>query len=221
MSVRIRIALAGLAVCVACAAPAAARAEEHGSGHEVAGHHEGHDISQIKWLPAVGRAAKEAPRAPAFVWMVVNFLVLVGLLYYASRGTVKRFLADRRNRLMANIDEAARMKQEAEARHEEYSGKLDRMEEEEEEIREDLLTAALKDKDRLVADAGARAEKMRTEAVRLVERERAEAEFRLRREAAGRAVEVAREILAARIGPGEHRRLVDDYMRMLEGQVEP
>jgi F-type H+-transporting ATPase subunit b len=152
--------------------------------------------------------------------MVINFLVLVGLLYFAGRKTVERFLRDRRDRLMASIDEASRMKKEAEERHADYSGRLERIKDEEQRIRDELVTAAVKEKERLVADAGARAEKMRSEARTLVDREQAEASFVLRRETAGRAVDVARSILEQRIGPGEHRKLVDEYMRLLESQVK-
>jgi len=184
---------------------------EHGAAH-------GHDVSQIKWLPST--AEGDERDYPAYLWMVVNFLVLAGLLYFAGRKTVARFLKERRDRLMASIDEASRLKEEAEGRHAEFSEKLDRMKEEEDRIREDLVTAAEREKERLVADAGTRAEKMRAEARKLVERERAEAQLVLRREAADKAVGVAREILLKKIGPGEHRRLVEDYMKLLDTQVK-
>ncbi len=193
----------------------------HERVHEEAGHEEhggGHDISQIKWLPST--AEDDGRDYPAYVWMLINFLVLAGLLYFAGRKTVAKFLKERRDRLMASIDEAALLKEEAEGRHAEFSGKLDRMREEEGRIREDLVTAAEREKERLIADAGTRAEKMRAEARQLVERERAEAQLVLRREAAGKAVDVARDILVKKIGPGEHRRLVDDYMNLLETQVK-
>jgi len=195
----------------------------HERVHEVAGHEEhggghGHDISQIKWLPST--AKDDGRDYPAYVWMLINFLVLAGLLYFAGRKTVAKFLNERRDRLMASIDEAAQLKEEAEGRHAEFSGKLDRMREEESRIREDLVTAAEREKERLIADAGTRAEKMRAEARQLVERERAEAQLVLHREAARKAVDVARDILVKKIGPGEHRRLVDDYMNLLETQVK-
>jgi F-type H+-transporting ATPase subunit b len=218
-------------LCVALPAAALAQDEEHTPaavvGHEemheeAAGEHHGghggHDISQIKWLPST--AEDDERDYPAYIWMVVNFLVLAGLLYFAGRKTVARFLKERRDRLMASIDEASRLKEEAEGRHAEFSEKLDRMKEEESRIRDDLVTAAEREKERLIADAGTRAEKMRAEAKRLVERERAEAQLVLRREAADRAVEVARDILTKKIGPGEHRSLVDDYMKLLDTQVK-
>lgn len=189
----------------------------HEEGHDEHGGH-GHDISQVKWLPST--AEDDERHYPAYLWMVINFLVLLAILYYAGRKTVARFLKERRDRLMASIDEASHLKQEAQERHRDYSGRLSKIEHEEERIRDELVTAAVKDKDRLMADAGARAEKMRSEAKVLVDRERAEAELRLRRETAGRAVEVAREILVKRIGPGEHKRLVDDYMKLIESQVK-
>jgi F-type H+-transporting ATPase subunit b len=190
--------------------------EEAGEAHGEHGH--GHDVSQIKWMPST--AEDEERDYPAYLWMVINFLVLVGLLYFAGRKTVARFLKERRDRLMASIDEASRLKEEAEGRNAEFTEKLDRMKEEEGRIREELVTAAEREKERLVADAGTRAEKLRAEARKLVERERAEAQLVLRREAADKAVGVAREILLEKIGPGEHRRLVDDYMKLLDTQVK-
>jgi len=190
--------------------------EEAEAGHGE--HGGGHDISQIKWLPST--AEDDERDYPAYFWMLINFALLASLLYFGGRKTVARFLKDRRDRLMASIDEATRLKKEAEGRHEEYSTKLARMKEEESRIREDLVTGAEREKERLIADAGIRAEKMHAEARQLVERERAEAQLVLRRDAAEKAVGVARGILVEKIGPGEHRRLVDDYMKLLDTQVK-
>jgi F-type H+-transporting ATPase subunit b len=226
------IVLAALLASAALSGPALAQEEEHTpaavigheqvheeaeAGHEEQGGH-GHDISQIKWLPST--AEDDERDYPAYVWMVINFIVLAGLLFFAGRKTVAKFLKERRDRLMASIDEASLLKKEAEGRHAEFTEKLDRMKEEEGRIREDLVTSAEREKERLIADAGTRAEKMRAEARQLVERERAEAQLVLRRETADKAVGVARGILVKKIGPGEHRRLVDDYMKLLDTQVK-
>jgi F-type H+-transporting ATPase subunit b len=186
---------------------------EHGPGH-------GHDVSQINWVRWYWSEGYTKDEPPPFIAMVFNFAVLLLLLYFASRKTVKRYLRERRDRLMESIDEASRLKKEAEESHKLYTEKLARMKEEEEQIRDELLKAAKREKDRLVADAGARAEKMRSEAKRLVEQEQAEAAQRLKHETVTRAIEVARESLEKKIGPGEQRKLVNEYLAQLGEQVK-
>jgi len=192
--------------------------EVHGEGEGHGSEQAGHDMSQIKWLPSTSK--EDAREYPAFFWMVLNFLVLAALLYFAGRKSVASFLGNRRNRIMASMDEASRIKKEAEERHAEYSRRLSRIKEEERSIRDELLGAAIRDKERLVADAGARAEKLRAEARIIAEREGEEARLVLRRETADKAVRVAHEILEKRLGPGEHRRLVEDYLQLMEKQVK-
>ncbi len=189
-----------------------ATGDEHGHG--------GHDISQINWVRWYWSEGYTKKEGAPFVAMVFNFLVLVLLLYFAARKSVARFLKDRRDRLMENIDEASRVKKEAEESHKHYAERLSMMKQEEQQIRDELLKAAVRDKDRVLADAGSRAEKMRAEARRLVDQEQAEASSRLRREAAIAAVDVAREVLTKKIGPGEQRKLVDHYLGQLGGQVK-
>lgn len=200
------------------AAEAHGEAEAHAEAHDEAhGGHHGHDISQINWVRWYWSEGYTKEEGAPFIGMVLNFIVLLLILYWAGRKAVPPFLKNRRDRLMENIDEASRMKKEAEESHKHYSEKLSKMEKEEEEIRDELLKAAVREKERLLADAGARAEKMRAEAKRLVQQEEAEAEKRLRDETSRRAVDVARGILEKKIGPGEQRKLVDQYLTQLGG----
>ena len=179
-----------------------------------AGHGEGHhaDISQINWL------RWKKGENPPFIAVIVNFLALAAIIFFAGRKTVAVFLKDRRDRVMAEIDESARQKKEAEARHAEYADKLAHMDREEKAIREELLSAAARERDKLVADAGARAQKMREEAARLAEQEMDEAMLRLKRETADKAIDKARDAILGRLGPGEQRTLVDDYLKQLESR---
>jgi len=192
-------------------------AEAHAEGH--GGHKVGHDLGEINWYRWYYSPGYTKEEGAPFIAMVLNFLVLFGLLWYFSRNSVANFLRERRDKLMASIDEASRLKKEAEERHIEFETKLQKMDQEEEKIREDLLAAAVREQERLVADAGARAEKMRAEAKRLADQEIVEARTRLRNEMADRAVDVARGILEKKLGPGEQRKLVEQYIGNLDNPV--
>ena len=66
--------------------------------------------------------------AMTFVWEVVNFAMLVGAIVYFARKPIVQFFADRRSEIGGELESAATVLEEAEARFGEWQQKMARIE---------------------------------------------------------------------------------------------
>ena len=110
------------------------------------------------------------------------------------------------------IEDAQRMKHEAEERAKVYQEKLAKLEEEMATARNSLVHAGEAEQERMVRDAEAKAERMRRDAEFLVEQELKQIRSDLLREAVETAVRAAEDLLKARVTPADHERLAEDYL---------
>jgi len=155
---------------------------------------------------------------PPFVAMVANFGILMAGYYFFGRKPVAAALQNRRDTISKEIDEAQRMKHEAEERAKIYQAKLAKLEEEVHAAREALARAADAERDRIVAEAEAKAERLRKDAQFLVEQEIKQLRQDLWRDAVEAAVTAAGDLLKEKITGEDQQRLADDYIADLSAQ---
>ena len=136
----------------------------------------------------------------------LNFAVFAGLLYRAARGRVSAYLQARRQRVEEELNEARRMRAEAERLKEEWERRLSSLREE----REELLR-------REVERAEREAERILEEARRTAEREAAGLRERLLDELMRRSISLAEDSLRRTLKPADHRRLLEEYLVNMEG----
>jgi F0F1-type ATP synthase membrane subunit b/b' len=165
----------------------------------------------INW----GEFGKETP---PFVAMVVNFGILVAGYYLLFKKPITLALENRRDSISKEIDEAQKMKLEAQARAKTYQAKLDTLEEETKTAREALVRAGEAERDRLVAEAEAKAERMRKDAEFLVEQELKQIRLDLWRDALDSAVAAAEELIKRRVTSADQERFAEDYLADLGGK---
>src|SRR5579859_1959228 len=108
---------------------------------------------------------------PPYLAMVINFGILIAGYYLLGKRPVQAALLARRDAIAKDIEQAARMKEEAEQRAKVYLSKLAGLEEEVRGAREALIRAGESEGDRIVAEAEAKAERMRKDAEFLVVQE--------------------------------------------------
>ncbi|MBV9948132.1 MAG: hypothetical protein JOZ69_14855 [Myxococcales bacterium] len=159
----------------------------------------------INWL----EFGKETP---PFLAMLINFGILAAGYYYLGRKPIAAALQQRRDGVAREIEEAARMRQEAEARAKVYQAKLAKLDEEVRTTREALIRAGEAERDRIVADAEATAERMRKDAQFLVEQEMKQIRQDLWRETLQAAITTAEDLLKRRVSMGDQERLAEDYL---------
>jgi F-type H+-transporting ATPase subunit b len=195
-------------------APAAVAEQAGGAreGHQEAG--EGEGPASMNWTEFGGET-------PPFIAMLINFGILAAGYYLLGRKPIAAGLQARRDSIAKEIEEAQRMKHEAEARARVYQSKLETLEAELQSARSSLLGAGEAEKERIIRDAEAKAERMRKDAEFLVEQELKQIRGNLWRETVEAAVLAAEELLKKRVTAADQERLAEDYLADLGGKLKP
>jgi len=210
-----RLALS-LALASLVAAPIAAQAQ-HDDGdlaEEVTTDHEGHEhapasFADMFWLD-------RGPNGePPFAGRVLAFVLWAGILVYFGRKPLAVFLATRRSAILDGLEEAKRVEAAANAKHAEYTARIENLDAEIQKLKEDFERAGMEERDRMVAEASARANKMHAEAQFLVDQQLKQLREDLTREAIEAAVGAADKILRERATGADQQRLADEYLARL------
>jgi F-type H+-transporting ATPase subunit b len=146
------------------------------------------------------------------IWHAVNLIVILGVIGYFGRGPIRAFLGDRRSTIEQGIESAQHELAEAERRLADCNARFASLDREIEEIQQSVRQAAEAERDRLLADARAAADRIRRDATVGVEQEGRRARDMLRAEAAEMAVRLADDLLRRQIGDADRARLVDDFV---------
>jgi F0F1-type ATP synthase membrane subunit b/b' len=213
-----------------CAAPVYAQATDQeaksmGERAQVveseAGHHHAPTFDDINWIygwfgerdgvePSLAFRPKGMP-APFGIW-ILDALVLYGFIFRAAKKPLREALKNRKTNILRGMDEAARMKRDAERRLEEYEAKLERIEDEVERVRREMREGAEAERVRILAEARARRERMEKDAALLVQQELAAARDALRAEMVTSAISSAAATVKTRLKPDDQQRLADEYL---------
>lgn len=167
--------------------------------------------------PALAFASEEAGGHEShFFWHAVNLALIVGVIVYFARSPIQTFMAERRQSIEQNLETAKRELEAAEARLAECNARVDSLDREIEEIRGAVRSQAETERDRLLTDARAAADRIRRDAVIAVEQEGRRARDELREEAAEIAVRLAGDLLKRQVGDADRARLVDEFVASIE-----
>lgn len=147
---------------------------------------------------------------------VLNFALLIAALIYFARKPALAFFADRRSRIEGDLREAARLHKEAEERHAKWQRRLADLERELETIRQTSRERAETEREHILADARATAERIRRDASTAIEQELRRARERLRDEASDLAVEMAEGMLREQVTDADRDRLLDEFIARVE-----
>jgi F-type H+-transporting ATPase subunit b len=147
---------------------------------------------------------------------VVNFLILLAVLYALAFKPLGEALRARTATIQQQLAEARAAREEAQRQLTEFESRLRAAQAEAQAVRERALREAAETRDRLAAEA-------RQEAVRLVEAARAEvaqevrrAKAELRAEVGALAVAVAERLIKKSLADEDHRRIVQDALARMD-----
>jgi F-type H+-transporting ATPase subunit b len=180
-------------------------------GHEHSAAAEHHEAAEEAG-PAPMNWVEFGGETPPFIASVVNFAILVAGYYLLGRKPIAAALKGRRDSIAKEIEDAQRMRREAEERAKTYQAKLEHLQEEVRAAQEALVRTGEAERDRIVAEADAKAERMRADATFLVEQEIKQIRQDLWRDALETAVTAAEQLLAHRVTGTDHERLAEDYL---------
>jgi len=200
--------------------PAAEHAEGHG-GHLAAG--EGLPADAINWAdfsyasePPVVVPGGEVKLGPPIAANVINFILLLVIIYLLARKPITAFLQGRSDTVRDQLKEARRMLDEASSQLGEYSTKLERMDDEMSRLRDEFIAAGESEKERLITEARTKAERMRQDADIRLRQELAQLREELRVEMIEQAITASTALLRAQVKEADQRKLAEDYVERLE-----
>jgi F-type H+-transporting ATPase subunit b len=150
------------------------------------------------------------------LWPAVNLVILVAVLVYFARKPIRDYFASRRSEIQSELKGAAEQLSEAEATYSKWQRRLVDLEAELQEIRATSSQRAEAERDKILSDAQATAERIRRDASVAVEMEFRRAREELREEATQLAIELATERLEREVTDADRDRLLDEFIDRIE-----
>jgi F-type H+-transporting ATPase subunit b len=221
-----------LASALGFATPALAdeHAQDAPAHDEAAGHAEGHGdhaptFDDINW--GYGFLGEKEDVEPGLLWrpkgmpvplgaLLLNAGILYLLLFKFGKKPIGDALKARKLGIMKGMEDAAKMKAEAEASLAKYQAKLDNIEDEIARIKREAKEQSESESARILSEAKERRARMERDARTLVEQELKAARESLMRETVRAAVKSAEQTLTAKIGDSDQLRLGDEFLASIK-----
>ncbi|MFY9432419.1 MAG: F0F1 ATP synthase subunit B, partial [Thermacetogeniaceae bacterium] len=146
------------------------------------------------------------------IWAIINFLVILAILYKFAYNPVMKFLDNRSEEIANNIAEAERNRSESEALLKEYQEKIAQASNEAQEIIARANKVTEEERNRILAQTRDEAAALLERARQEIQRERDEALFAVRQEVSTLAVMAAEKILSRNLSTEDNKRIVDDFL---------
>lgn len=145
-------------------------------------------------------------------YRVINFVILAVALVFILRKPLSQALNSRVKGIEEQLNDLETQKSEAEKQLAEYNDKLAHLEDEAGKIVDDYIKQGNEAKARILKEAEATAEKMKTQARRTIEHEFEKAKSVLQAEILEKSLVKAEEIIKTKISAEDQDRLVDEYL---------
>jgi len=146
-----------------------------------------------------------------FMWRLLNFAVLLYILYKLAWKRLVNFFRNRREDIKTSLVETKDRRVEAEEKFKEYEVKLTKATDDIQNISEMIKAQGLAEKQKLIADADKAAEKMKEDAKARMDQEMKKAGSQLRTEAVELSIKVAEDILKRNVSQEDHEKMVKEY----------
>lgn len=148
-----------------------------------------------------------------FLFRLLNFSIVVGVLAYLLRKPIRNGLSGRRDDIEKALAEAKKVQEEAEAKFAEYDRKLSTASAEIAAISAAIRKEAELEKQKIIAGAKEQAAKIEQDAEKAAELEVAKARQSLQQEAVQLAVGIAEDLLKKNFTKEDDSRMIDEYMQ--------
>jgi F-type H+-transporting ATPase subunit b len=163
-----------------------------------------------------GNATAAGDGGPGLVYPTINLILLLAVLVYFGRKPILGFFAERRGKIQDDLQAAADLRRKAEERYAGLQRKLVDLDAELEAIRTAARERAEGERDHIIADANATAERIRSDATAAIDQELRRSRAVLREEAADLAVDLAGNLLREQVSTADRERLVSEFVQRVE-----
>lgn len=151
-------------------------------------------------------------------WPVINFTILVVVLYVFGRKPFKDFFRKRTELIEQSLKEAKEAKEFAQKTLEEVHARLRDTDSEIEKILAAARASGEKEKEAIIAEGERMKEKILEQARTNIEFELQKARETIKSDAALMALELAEKQIKEKMGQKEQEALIDDYIKKLEAK---
>ncbi len=174
-------------------------------------------VALLGILLALPADASDQPAAGLqdFLWPALNLVILIAALVYFCRKPLRAYFEQRRSEIQGELQSAADQLATAESTYEKWRRRMDDLEGELDEIRAMSRQRAEAERERIVEDARATAERIRRDATTSIELELRRARETLREEATQFAIELAGERLSREVTKADRDRLIDEFIDLI------
>lgn len=150
------------------------------------------------------------------IMQVINFLILMGVLYKLLYKPVLNFLDNRAKDIKENIEVTENARREANNNVEETKKILLESKQESMVIRERAKQIAQEEREKIVTQAKEEAQNIIKEAKVTIEREVVKARNELKEEIGLLSINLAEKIINKSLQQSEHQQLIDEYIKDVE-----
>jgi F-type H+-transporting ATPase subunit b len=189
----------------------------HNPVQNFAGLHYGKDTEGGVYEPEKGDHKMPAP----FLGALFNFAVVAFLVGKYGGPAIRKMVTDRHDEVAKQLEESTRLREEAKAKLDEYNQKLAQLDSDINKLVEGIRNEAEHDKQRIVAEATQRAERMKKEAEQTIAAEIARVKAQLEREVTLTAIAVAEKLLTEKTTDADQRKLNEQFIGALAGARTP
>ncbi len=167
--------------------------------------------------PALAAAPGEGHGFPWAAWItsLINLAIFLAIIYKFFGAKITEFFKTRRETLIKDLEQARELREEAEARLEEYTTRLDALEDERKRLLDEYHKQGEREKKRIIEDAKQQVEKMRADAEITIEQEVKKAIAGLERQVVDLAVGMTATMAESKLDAGKQKNLVDSYVNEL------
>lgn len=162
----------------------------------------------------------EKNEPPPFLASLLNFGLLAFVIVRFGKKPIAEALMKRKQSIMQEIDNATRLREEAEARLQTYEDKFETMEETLEQLKGELALQAEIEKKHLLNEAEERRARMKRDAEFRIEQELKAAKSELLQAAVQSAVEAAEELLKKSASAQDQDRMTKEYLSAIPAAIK-
>ena len=146
------------------------------------------------------------------VWRVINFAILIAILWKLLADKIKSYFGDRRLEIAKALDEVEHARSEAQAMHAEYESKLKNIEADISEVKELLIGEMESEKARIIEEGKVAAERIIQQAKWSAEQEVLKARKELNDQVVDMAGDMAAGLISKSMTPEDQRRILEEYL---------
>lgn len=163
-----------------------------------------------------GMPAEEEPMSPPFVFMLLNFFILLGILVWKGGPAASQMAAERHDQIKSALDEAEKLRKQAADKLAEYETRLKDADSEIKKMVEGMRKDAETDKARILDAAERQSQQMKKDAETRIAAEIELARAQLTRQVTAAATAATEKLLREKMQPADHEKLVGNFISSVQ-----